>query len=326
MDNPSTQQTESQTNSGALSADNAAAATQAQTANKNAEAQARVTAIAANARKQALELFRQSTGVAAPERPAEAAAAPPVASQTPSPQPSDALHAAVKEELAAVQAAKTEAAAIKAQADARLAQVQAEERRWAELAQNPQKFLEAQNINLDTWQARLLNGGEPTQEELAAKALDSRVKAAEDRAARAESTFHNFIQEQAKTTAVNTLAPVLEKEFPLVHAMLGPDAALMSLVSESKRTGVALDAAKYFTDLESKYFNQHKQLVNNQNVNNKYKLSVQSSQAEVVAQSPQTLTNRVTSTVAPSQSRAMTDAERIARGRQKLKELISTSR
>lgn len=296
-----------------------ASAPQPDVASQNAAAVARQQEIFAKARA----ALREARGIPAP---VEAPKAPPVVAEAaPAPTPPVAPQNPPQVNLDVAETFRREAVRIKAEADARVAAAEAKVRENAELARKkPVEWLKANGMDLDAWQTRLLNGGEMAPHEVLEEKVDARLKAAEDRAAKAEQAVQQYVHTQKREAALSQLTPAIQKEFPLVSHFMGPDAALDALTQASKQAGKVLDPVEFFKGIENRFLEQYKAPLSNPEVAGKLQLSVlKSPQSEVAAESPTTLTNRVTSTVTPPSSRPMTDAERIARGREAIKKLAA---
>lgn len=256
----------------------------------------------------------------------EAPKAPPVvAAPVPAPTPLAPPAPAPQPVLDVAETFRREAAKIKAEADARVATAEAKLRENADLARKkPVEWLKANGMDLDTWQTRLLNGGEMAPVELLEEKVDARLKAAEERSAKAEQALQQYVHTQKREAALSQLTPAIQKEFPLVAHFMGPDVALDALTKASKQAGKVLDPVEFFKGIETRFLEQYQAPLQNPEVAGKLQLSVlKSPQSEVAAESPKTLTNRVTSTVTPPLSRPMTDAERIARGREAIRKQMA---
>lgn len=209
-----------------------------------------------------------------------------------------------------------------ADADRRIAEAEAKLKGFAS---NPASFLHEQGIDPDQWQARLMNGGEPTAEERLKTELEAAVEARVAPLKAQVSQLTQASQAEVHGRVIAELAPVLSKDFPLVNALLGPEAVVIELRRLGQQAQVQgrppIDAATVVADMERHFLAQQQALLQNTAVASKLGLSVKSPPVAAAAQSPQTLSNRVTSTVAPNASSARTQEDRIARGRAMIKQL-----
>lgn len=276
-------------------------------ANKANELAAYRRQIIENARAKLKEEFRATSAVPAPpslsSQPAqESLSAPPVQ------QSQQALAEALTAQLGAqLQAAK----------DAQLKAEQAEAKLNQFLA-NPPAYLKAEGLDLDTWNARLLNGGTPTPEERLKGEVDTKMEGQLAPLVEKLERLSQEMESERRGKALNELTPILTKDFPLVEALLGPEQTLEVIRQEglrAKREGLPpIDPGAVIAALETRFLTQYKASLQKPSVATKLGVSV-SPQQSLVAESPQTLSNRVVSSVASSALRPITHRDRIANGR-----------
>ncbi len=290
---------------------------EAQTQSRIAEIDVRRKAILENARAKMKADFRTSQGVPAPEPradPTPVAQIAPVSQsgqQTPSGL-AEAFTNQLNSQFQAAQQMRTEAAAMKAEADSRA--TAAEQKLNAFLA-NPTTYMQETGLNVDQWTARLLNGGEATPEEKLRADMEAMIEARTEPERKELNQLKQELHEERRGKVINELSTAMEKEYPLINMLLGPERALDTLVEQSKAQGKALNPEQFFANLENNFINQYKATLQNNAIATKLGLSVPSSPAAVVVKSPPTLSNRVVSTVSSVPSRPTTDRDRIARDR-----------
>ncbi len=302
-----------------------------------AEIDARRQAILEKARAAMRAEYRQSQGLpspapevpgAAPQvTPASAPATPALAS-TPAPAPApQASPGAIAEAITAgLQQQMRDAEAMRTEANCKLAEADAKIAAWQ---QNPATYLADQGLSIDQWQARLLNGGEPTAEEKLKAELVARVDPAIAELRQEVQQLRADAYGNQRQRVLQEIAPVLARDFPIVNKLLGPEQVIAHLEQLRDRTKASVDPQATLAALESRFLQQYQESLQDPAVASKVMPSVNKSpRAEVVAstQSPQTLTNRVTSTVPPSSSRPMTERERFARGREEIRKLLAAGR
>ncbi len=305
-------------------------------AQKQAVADAKRQAIVDKARAAMRAEFRQSQGLPAPEptrtfdtaapptSPADQLASATTTQATQAPSNTGALAEAItsglQDQFRQAEAMRAEAGAMAAEANRKAAEAEA---KLQDFVRNPTAYLDAQGLDMDAWQARLLNGGEPTE----AERLKAELKQQIDPALAAMKAELQQLKAESyqtqRTKVVQELTPILAKDFPIVNRLMGPDAVLKELERLRDETKQRVDPQQVLANLENRFLQQYQESLQDQAVANKLGLSVKSPLAGVAAQSPQTLSNRVTSTVPSASSRATTEQERKARGREQIRKLLA---
>jgi hypothetical protein len=232
----------------------------------------------------------------------------------------DAFTAQLNAQYEAAQQTRADAERIRAEAEAKAT---AAEAKLQQFLQNPASYMEAQGLNLDQWQARLLNGGEATQAEKLKAEIAAQIDNLKKEVLAPVTQVKQELEAQQRGKALNELTPVLAKDFPLVNRFMGPQTALEELRKQARATGKPLNPAQALAQWESAFVDQMKAGLQDEAVATKIGVSVKSSNAEAAVQSPRTLTNRVTSTVSSMPSRPTTDRDRIARGRELIRKLAA---
>ncbi len=296
------------------------AETEFTTADRNAQVQARREAIVKSARDKLKLQLRETRGIETPERVSE-----PVPQDKPSVSPApvsntqntlaEAFTTQLNQQFQSAQALRDEAVKYKAEAEVRANEAEAKLNKF--LA-NPATYLQETGLNMDQWNARLLNGGEQTPEEkLRAEVLG------------VVAPLKAELDAERRNRAVAEIKPVLKEHFPLVNHLLGPDGALEEV---NKQAAAARRVGKLFTSadvqaviqgMEDTYLSAQQTLLQDSVIAAKVGIGVKSSPVVAVAPSPHTLTNRVTSSVPSVSTRATSDRDRIARGREMLRKLVA---
>lgn len=302
-------------------------------AKREAEIDARRRSIIEAARAKIKAEFRASQGLPEPAP----AAAPEATVPQPAPvsqavqQPvlgnpsalAEAFTAQLNAQYAAAERMKSEAAQMSAAATQKAAEAEA---KLNTFLKNPTAFLQDQGLDMDQWQARLLNGGVPTAEErLKAEltaALDAQTKPLRQELNQVRQELHN----EQVGKALGELAPILQAQFPFVNDLLGPQQALEEIKKQASKSGKPVtqaDITAMLSSWEDGFVSKYKATLQNTTLASKLGLSVQSPPAEV-AESPQTLTNRVTSSVSSVSTRATSEQDRKARGRELIRKLLAS--
>lgn len=293
------------------------------TAQRNAALEGKRREILDAARAKMKAEFRQAQGIPpAPEAtPAPAQATPQAPPPAANPNAlAEAFTAQLNAQFQAAEKMRADAAAMAADAQKRAAEAEA---RLSKFVQNPASYLQENNLDLDKWNARLLNGGEPTAEEQLRAEVAKQVAEIRKEAFSQVSQVKQELDAQKRSAAVQEIAPVLSKEYPLVNQLLGADGALEELARQARSAGRAINPEQALAQMEAHFLSQYKATLQDASVATKLGVSVLSPQAEVAVQSPHTLTNRVTSTVGSQPTRPTSHEDRIARGRETLRKLIA---
>ena len=258
------------------------------------------------ARTKAAEVLREARGIEEPKlrdeprktsvdakaEPAKPAAEAP-AQEALIKRLADSLSAQQEKAQAQVEAAQK----ARQEADVKLAELKAAQ-------DNPVEFLTKNGIDLDTWQARLLNGGEATPEERSRKELMDRIAKVE-----AENQAFKQQSEQAQHQAqfqgaVAALAAPLKTDFPLVNRFMGPEAALKHLQDLQSSQG-AIDAKSAIAELEKGFREGLMQTLQDPAIAATINYSPKTSISEKAAiQGPRTITNNLTSSTSPTGQRS----------------------
>lgn len=277
-------------------------------------------AIVAAAREKLKADFRTSQGVPAPAPAPES-----VETATPPANPSqlaDTIAQKFQSQFDEASKLRLEAEKIRGDSESRAAQAEAKLQKF--LA-NPIAFLEEQKLSPDDWQARLMNGGEPTEQEKLKAQIAAQYQELRKEAMGEVAQIKQELMAEKKSKAISDLTPVLTKDFPLVSKLLGAEGALDYMRQEVQKTGKPIDPAAFLAKVESGFVHQYQETLRDEKVASKLGLSVNKSpQVEVVADKPRTLSNRVTSSVPPQAIPRAGDAKaRIAQGRSLLRQLIA---
>lgn len=292
---------------------------QAQARSKAAEnlaaVEARQTAIRDAARAKVADLLRSERGIEAPrvvEAPVSQVAEHPRVQETAPVVDQAAFLESVQAQTRAAEAAKAEAAQLRAEADAKLAKLQAS-------LKNPIQFLQEQNMDLDTWNARLLNGGEPTMEERLKAESAKEVEAVRSEVQALKTQLAQKEHAELRVAAAAELRPGLEKEFPLLNANLGVEKALDWLQSEAaqaRKLGVQFDSRAALAAYENHLLSIASTALAIPAIQSKLSNSVTKPQAGNVDNGPRTITNRLVSSTSPVRTGPTTLEEKRARARE----------
>lgn len=241
------------------------------------------------------------------------------------PQAQQALPSQLSEQVIAflgaqaqqAQRAREEATTAIAAAERRAQEADA---RIAQFSKNPVAFLQAEGINPDQWQARLMNGGEQTPEERIHSEVQTRVSAEVAPLQDKVNQLNGIILGDMRAKAIAEVTPLLAKDFPLFNKLMGPEAAIDHFKAEAAKAQAngkpRPDPKQLFQAAETQLRQQYMATLQDPGVASILGVSVKSQPAVVAAQNPQTLNNRATSTVRPPPSGPQSDRERIARGRE----------
>lgn len=268
--------------------------------------------ILVQARARAAELLRGERGVQAPPseltKPVAKDPSPPSAPAHVATQNADTVQLITQR----LEAQAREAARLHAESQAVAARATAAEQKLEAFKANPALYLQDEGMSLDDWNARLVNGGEKTPEQKMMEAIEERLRASEARTQAVEQQLAQRDLEAKRATLLGQLTPVLVDRFPLVHKILGPNNVLDHLVQMQKKTPeIPVDSEKVLTELESNFITNLDGYLQDPKVAAKLSISALTSQAErVVNQGPRTMTNSVTSSVAPSVGRTTTAQKR----------------
>lgn len=293
---------------------------QANVAAKRAAADAKRAAILQAAREKMRSEFRSAQGVAEPVKAAPAEAPAKVEAAAPTQNANNvaqAITAQLQNQFEEAAKLRSEADKVRAESEARAA---AAEAKLQKFLANPISFLEDQKLSPDAWQARLLNGGTPTEQERLKAEMTAQIEQGKKETLGEVSKIKQELVAEKRTRAISDLTPILQKQFPLVNRLLGAESALEHMKSEAQRTGKLIDAQAFLQKIENDFVEQYQATLRDEGIANKLGLSVKSPNVEV-ADIPRTLSNRVTSSVAPATSRPRTERERIAQGRLKIQQL-----
>jgi hypothetical protein len=219
----------------------------------------------------------------------------PAAPQAPQPPDYAQLLAAQEQRIRAAVEAEQRAAAREAAAQAKEAKLQ-------ESVADPLSFLSEVGFTPDEWQAFLMNGGkkDPVME---------RVKAAEERAAKAEQMVLEAQKQQAaqrreaeRNYLANAITQNLGSDFPLL-AQLGGGAAVLAKIEHLNAT-TGQDHGAQFRQvaeaMEADYMRQLEPALKSDAFQAKYKNSVFKPNATLAAPEPQTLNSSVTNSTGPT--------------------------
>lgn len=283
---------------------------------KRAELDAQREAVRDRNRENVAKMLRQARGVEEPvarkaeEKAVKAEAKADAAKEAAAVQaqkaaPDDALSQQLAERVAKTERealeARTHAAQVKAEADKRVAAAEAKVRKFE---QNPVKYFEETSQSLDEWQARLMNGGEETEEQKFRRELLAETKAAKEAVAEMRREQEAARAAAVRAQSVQTLREPLQSDFPLVSAMIGPEKVLEHLQQvASANPGQSMDYAAELSRLEEDLYKQHTAVLQNPHVARKYSDSVKAPKAEAAeVSSPRTMTNRLTSSTSAGSS------------------------
>lgn len=255
-----------------------------------------------SARAKAAEVLREARGIAEPqerETPRAQPAEPKAESAKPAAKPTEQealitrLASTLSEKQAQAQAQLEAAQRARQEADAKLAELKAAQ-------DNPLEFLNKNGIDLDTWQARLLNGGEITAEEKSRRELLDRI-------AKVEAENKSFKEQQEASLAqaqfqgaAQALAEPLKADFPLVNRFMGPEQALQHLRELQSKQG-NIDAKAAIAELEKGFREGLMQTLQDPAIAATIDYSPKTSLSEKAAyEGPRTITNTLTSSTSPT--------------------------
>lgn len=260
-----------------------------------------------------------------PGTPAPVSTVPPTlppapVSPAPDTQLADFFANHLQQRAVAVEDARREAEQVKLDADRR---VQEAEEKLKTFTTNPAAFLADQGINLDQWNARLLNGGEPTSDERLLQTVQAEIEPL-----RADiRKLHEERTALQKSNATLEMGPLLKADFPLIDAEYGPAMALDIIVAEFKAAqsrGEALpDAADVLANVESAILAKYQRTLQNAQAASKLGFSVPTPTVAPASPSPQTLTNRTTSSVSVPSSGRKSQADIRAAGRELIQQMFA---
>lgn len=294
-------------------------------ANNNAALAAKQRTITEAARAALRKDLRATSSVPTPVAPSTPAATPVVAPTAPTPSAlAEAFTAQLDAKLADAQRIRAEADAVRADANARAS---AAEAKLQKFINNPTSYLADQGLQLDQWQARLANGGEPTEQER--QRADWQKQLAETVAPLNAELKALKAREfaQAETAALADARRILPENFPLVNHFVGPEAFLAELRRQvAASPGKPVDAEAVAKSMETYWTQKTQGALQDPKAAAKVGVSASSPPGTVAAQSPSTMTNRTTSSVPGAASRARNDAERKQRGREIIKQLAAEKR
>jgi hypothetical protein len=295
---------------------------------KNRAVTDRQAAIVASARAKLKAEMRATSTAPAPVSPQANNAPAPGSPEATKPDP-NALAAAFTAQLDAksnaAQQAMAQAEQIKAEAGKR---AQTAEAKLQHFLQNPVAYLEDQKLDADAWQARLLNGGVQTPEEQARAELRKEFQATVAPLQHELQSMKQAEFNRAEQAALVEARTILAEHFPLVHHFVTPEGYIAELKRQvAANGGKPVDAQKVAETLEAGWLAKTQGALQNPKAAAKVSPgTTKSPLAPVAAQATSTMTNRTTSTVSGQQTRAKSDAERIARGREQIKQLAAEKR
>lgn len=286
--------------------------------------------ILADARAKMAEMLRAERGIEAPvPQPAEQPVSrnesvpksQPGESSVPQVDPAQ-LERLYIERIAQAEAAKAEAARLNAEAEAKLAQLR-------KAAENPVRFLEETGLSLDQWNARLLNGGEPTPEERLKAEVQSELQKRDAELAALRQQLVAREQMELRSQAKAELEPQLAKEFPMIAKRFGADQALDWLQREAalaRQHGVPFKAQEALKAWENDLRSVARVALEIPEVRATFNNSVSKPTADIVDNGPRTITNRITSSTAPSRPGPTSMEEKRARARELVAALTRNTR
>lgn len=256
-----------------------------------------------------------------PAPPAQAPAASPAA--PPANALAEAFTAQLNKQFEEASRMRTEAQQISQTAEQRAAAAEAKLKQFID---NPVAYLQEQGKTLDEWNARLQNGGEPTELEKLKDELRKELKAETAPVAEQLAALRQQTIQQERTKAIQSM-DALAPQYPLLAKLDGSAAIVDGYLQHVQQAASAkrqpVEFGKFLADREAFHESRLKPLLQDKTAASKLGVSAPSSPGTVVAQSPSTMTNRVTSTVPSSPARAANDRDRILRGRETLKRLLA---